>query len=120
MCYQMPVSTLHGLRLEHGFRDFFNQYGDGELPINEMVDKLMGNTVKDDLSKLPHIYSAEMEYQLSSVFVDGESAEGRYGTRSTSALAVKASGEVFYYEKHLDNDLWKEHIETYMIEKNEK
>nr|GEU81329.1 histone deacetylase HDT1 [Tanacetum cinerariifolium] len=49
-------------RLEHGFRDFFNQYGDGEIPINEMVDKLMGNTVKDELSKLPHIYSAEMEY----------------------------------------------------------
>ncbi|GJX79090.1 histone deacetylase HDT1, partial [Tanacetum coccineum] len=111
--------------------------------------------VKDDLSKLPHIYSAEMEYQLSSVFVDGESAEGRYGTRQSfqdrdpthdrfhlckieiedrigidrdlnnhgtrnTSLAVKASGEVFYYEKHLDNDLWKEHIETYMIEKNEK
>nr|GEU50043.1 transport and Golgi organization 2 homolog [Tanacetum cinerariifolium] len=104
-------------RLEHGFRESLNQYGDGELPVNEMVDKLMGNTVKDNLSKLPQIYPPEFEYQLSSVFVDTVSVKGRYGTRSTSALAVKASGEVFFYEKHLENDVWIEQTETYLIEK---
>lgn len=40
-----------------------------------------------------------------------------YGTRSTSALTVKTSGEVFFYERHLENGLWKENTETYMIEK---
>ncbi|KAL4567600.1 hypothetical protein LXL04_023188 [Taraxacum kok-saghyz] len=33
-----------------------------------------------------------------------------YGTRNTSALAVKASGEVFF-----QNGFWKENTETYMI-----
>lgn len=107
-------------RLEHSFRDSLNLYGDGELPVNEMVDKLMRNTVKDDLSKLPQIYPPEFEYQLSSVFVDAVSVKGRYGTRSTSALAVKASGEVFFYEKHLENGAWIEQTETYFIEKSEK
>nr|XP_043625341.1 uncharacterized protein LOC122596776 isoform X2 [Erigeron canadensis] len=106
-------------RLEHGFKDLLNQYGEGEIPINEMVDKLMGNTVKDDLNMLPRIYSPEFEYQLSSVFVDIVSAKRRYGTRSTSALVVKASNEIFFYERHLENDLWKEQTETYMIDQNE-
>jgi len=43
--------------------------------------------------------------------------QANYGTRSTSALAVKASGEVFFYETHLENHLWKENTQTYMIEK---
>ncbi|XP_071717015.1 uncharacterized protein [Rutidosis leptorrhynchoides] len=105
-------------RLEHGFRDLLNQYGEGEIPINEMVDKLMRNTIKDEVSMLPQIYSPEFEYQLSSVFVDIVSPQKRYGTRSTSALAVKASREVFFYERHLENGLWKELTETYTIQKN--
>ncbi|KAK1440882.1 hypothetical protein QVD17_06715 [Tagetes erecta] len=106
-------------RLEHGFRDLLNEYGAGEIPIKEMVDKLMGNTIKDDISMLPRIYNSEFEYQLSSVFVNTVSTKGRYGTRSTSALAVKVNSEVFFYEKHLENDLWKEQSETYTIEKND-
>ncbi|PWA41417.1 hypothetical protein CTI12_AA554070 [Artemisia annua] len=109
-----------GSKIGARFRDCLNQYGDGELPVTEMIDKLMGNTVKDDLSKLPQIYPPEFEYQLSSVFVDTVSVKGRYGTSSTSALAVKASGEVFFYEKYLENDMWIEHTEAYLIEKNEK
>ncbi|KAJ9560704.1 hypothetical protein OSB04_005864 [Centaurea solstitialis] len=105
-------------RLEHGFRVLLDQYHEGEIPINEMVDKLMRNTVKDETSMLPKIYAPEFEYQLSSVFVDMVTPKGRYGTRSTSALAVKASGEVFFYERHLENDSWKEHTATYMIETN--
>lgn len=43
-------------------------------------------------------------------------AQGRYGTRSTSALLAKATGELFFYEKHLENDLWKEQTATFQIE----
>lgn len=35
-----------------------------------MVEKLMTNTVKDDVSLLPGIYSPRTEYQYSSIFVD--------------------------------------------------
>ncbi|XP_023746668.1 uncharacterized protein LOC111894802 [Lactuca sativa] len=103
-------------RLEHGFKDVLNEYGEGEIPITELIDKLMRNTVKDDISMLPGIYGPEFEYELSSVFVNPVSPKD-YGTRSTSALAVKASGEVLFYERHLENGLWKENTETYMIEK---
>ncbi|KAK9070838.1 hypothetical protein SSX86_009406 [Deinandra increscens subsp. villosa] len=107
-------------RLEHGFKDLLDEYGVGEIPIKDMVDKLMGNTVKDDISMLPRIYAPEFEYQLSSVFVNIVSTERRYGTRSTSALAVKVNGEVFFYEKHLENDSWKEQTEIYTIEKSDE
>ncbi|KAM0025828.1 putative transport and Golgi organization protein [Helianthus debilis subsp. tardiflorus] len=57
-------------RLEHAFKDLLDEYGVGEIPIIDMVDKLMGNTVKDDISMLPGIRSPEVEYELSSVFVN--------------------------------------------------
>ncbi|KAL4585102.1 hypothetical protein LXL04_009716 [Taraxacum kok-saghyz] len=103
-------------RLEHGFRNLLEEYGEGEIPITDMIDKLMRNTVKDDVSMFPGIYDPDFEYDLSSVFVDPISPKA-YGTRSTSALAVKESGEVFFYETHLENGLWKENTETYIIEK---
>ncbi|KAI3774230.1 hypothetical protein L1987_48777 [Smallanthus sonchifolius] len=85
-----------------------------------MVDKLMGNTIKDDINMLPHICDTEFEYQLSSVFVNIVSEERPYGTRSTSTVVVKVNGEFFFYEKHMDNDLWKEQNETYTIVKTDK
>ncbi|KAJ0851894.1 putative transport and Golgi organization protein [Helianthus annuus] len=68
---------------------------------------------------LPGIRSPEIEYELSSVFVDTLLTE-TLCTRSMSALAVKVTGEVFFYEKHLENGLWKEQTQTYTIEKNDK
>ena len=35
-------------RLRHGFNDVLDVYGEGEVPVDEMVEKLMTNTVKDD------------------------------------------------------------------------
>lgn len=68
--------------MEHGFRDLLNEYGAGEIPIKEMVDKLMGNTVKDDVSMLPRIYSPEFEYELSSVFVNTVSTKVKKSIQS--------------------------------------
>lgn len=56
--------------MEHGFKDVLDEYGEGEIPITELIDKLMRNTVKDDISMLPGIYGPEFEYELSSVFVN--------------------------------------------------
>ncbi|XP_073154400.1 uncharacterized protein [Henckelia pumila] len=43
--------------------------------------------------------------------------QGRYGTRSTSAVVLKTSGEVCFYEKYLEEDMWKKHKVSYHIEK---
>lgn len=103
-------------RLGNNFKELLDTYGEEELPVKEMVEKLMKNTEKDDESLLPHIFPPEREYNLSSIFVDTNTPLGRYGTRSTSTLLAKATGEVFFYERHLENDLWKEQTATFQIE----
>ncbi|KAM7265760.1 hypothetical protein ACFE04_003443 [Oxalis oulophora] len=102
-------------RLSHGFKELLNEYGhEGELPVKEMVEKLMRNTIKDeDKSLLPGVLPAEWEYHLSSIFIDVESPRlGRYGTRSSSALFVKSSEEVCFYEKSLKNGSWQDKTVT--------
>ncbi|XP_031264855.1 transport and Golgi organization 2 homolog [Pistacia vera] len=59
-------------RLSHRFKGLLEKYGEAELPMKEMVDKLMLDTTKDDENLFPHIYSPETEYSLSSIFVDVE------------------------------------------------
>ncbi|KAL9415628.1 hypothetical protein AB3S75_043842 [Citrus x aurantiifolia] len=104
-------------RLGHAFKELMDKYGEGELQMKEMADELMMDTTKDDESLLPHIYPPETESHLSSIFIDTERPLGRYGTRSTSSLYVKSSGEVYFYERHLEKDLWKEQTVAYQIEK---
>ncbi|XP_073225888.1 uncharacterized protein [Cicer arietinum] len=103
-------------RLRHNFKELIDEYGEGEFPIKEMVEKLMTNTVKDDEDHLlPGIHPPEFERPLSSIFVDTQLPRGCYGTRSSSALFVKSNKEVTFYEKHLDQKQWKENIVTYQI-----
>ncbi|CAK9177920.1 unnamed protein product [Ilex paraguariensis] len=102
-------------RLKDSFEDLLNKYGEGEAPIKEMTGELMRNMIKDEESMLPAIYPPEWEYHLSSIFVEAETPLGRYGTRSTSALSMKANGEVCFYETHLENESWEEQTVTYQI-----
>lgn len=60
-------------RLGTNFKELLSKKGEKEVPMKEMVEKLMMNTVKDDESMLPHIHPPEWEYPLSSVFVDSDS-----------------------------------------------
>ncbi|WCJ20980.1 hypothetical protein M5689_003176 [Euphorbia peplus] len=103
-------------RLRHNCKDLLEKYGETEVPVKDMVETLMMNTIKDDESLLPKVYSAAFEYQLSSIFVDTDTALGRYGTRSTSVLSVKSCGDVNFYERHLEKETWKEHAESFQIE----
>ncbi|XP_059458295.1 uncharacterized protein LOC132187878 [Corylus avellana] len=108
-------------RLGDSFRELLDEHGEKELPMKEMVEKLMMDTFKDDESMLPHIYPPEREYHLSSIFVETVTTPiGRYGTRSTSAVFVNAIGEVEFYERHLENELWKEETVTYQIEETDQ
>ncbi|KAJ1386742.1 Transport and Golgi organization protein 2 [Sesbania bispinosa] len=102
-------------RLRHNFKELVDQYGEHEFPIKEMVEKLMTNTIKDEECMLPGIHPPERERPLSSIFVDIEFSLGRYGTRSSSAIFVKSNKEVTFYEKHLDQEQWKEKMVTYEI-----
>ncbi|KAJ4846644.1 hypothetical protein Tsubulata_014659 [Turnera subulata] len=102
-------------RLAHSLKNLLDRCDGAELPITEMAEEIMTNTIKDDESKLPQIYPAKFEYQLSSIFVDTDSPLGRYGTRSTSVLSVNTRGEINFYERYLDKEEWRQHQMTSQI-----
>ncbi|KAI3465450.1 hypothetical protein Pfo_022113 [Paulownia fortunei] len=105
-------------RLATNFKLQLGLYGEGEIRVKEMVEKLMRDTVKADESKLPHICSPDWEFNLSSIFVQVDTPLGRFGTRSTAALSVKANGEASFHEIYLERDnIWKEQTLNYHIQK---
>lgn len=57
-------------RLEQNFRSQIEPYTEGEIPVTDIVKKLMNDTIKADESKLPRICSLEWELNLSSIFVE--------------------------------------------------
>ncbi|RAL53187.1 hypothetical protein DM860_006859 [Cuscuta australis] len=98
-------------RLRRGLKLVLEEYGESEIPVESTAKELMQDTTRDeDENDLPGILSPEFEFQLSSIFVEIESPSGRrFGTRSTSALAVKNSSEVEFYERSYHvNGLWEE------------
>ncbi|KAJ7957977.1 transport and Golgi organization 2-like [Quillaja saponaria] len=104
-------------RLGLNFHEQLDKYGEGEIPLKEIIQKIMRDTVKADESLLPRICSLDWEFNLSSVFVEVETPLGLYGTRSTAALTVTASGEVNFYEMYLEKDTWKEHAINFRMKK---
>uniref|UniRef100_A0A7N0ZSR3 Ser/Thr-rich protein T10 in DGCR region n=1 Tax=Kalanchoe fedtschenkoi TaxID=63787 RepID=A0A7N0ZSR3_KALFE len=95
----LDTPWLKAKRLEHSFREKMNNYNESEIPTKELIETLMTNNVRDDFSLLPKIYPPEKEHQLSAIFVDCDTPLGRYGTRSTSAVTVKTSGELNFFER---------------------
>ncbi|XP_021717732.1 transport and Golgi organization 2 homolog [Chenopodium quinoa] len=106
-------------RLALKFKKLLYRYDEGEIPVKDMVNKVMRDTKKADESKLPHICSLDWEFRLSSIFVkaDSTSRYSYYCTRSTAAVTVSGNGEVNFYETYLEKEVWKEHIINYCIEK---
>ncbi|XP_051118252.1 uncharacterized protein LOC127242660 [Andrographis paniculata] len=107
-------------KLEERFRTEVGKYAEGEIPTKEMVEKLMRDTEKADDNKLPKICSRDWEHNLSSIFVEVDTPLGKYGTRSTAAVTVRANGEASFFETYIDgdgDDLWKQHTLNYHIQK---
>ena len=59
-------------RLGLKFQKMLYRYGEGEIPIKDMVSKLMRDTKKADESRLPRIWPLEWELSMSSIFVKKE------------------------------------------------
>lgn len=135
---------MQAQRLGKNFKQMLNKLGKNEVIVKEMVEKLMKDKVKADKSKLPGICALDWEFNLSSIFVEVDTPlvkistinstqnveiwvvllihlfsgiQGLYGTRSTAALTIHAGGEVAFYEKYLEKDMWKERTINYHIQK---
>ncbi|KAF8406713.1 hypothetical protein HHK36_008805 [Tetracentron sinense] len=115
---KINISSSNGAeRLGQNFKALLDKCGEGEVPMKEMIEELMKDTVKADKSMLPQIYPPEWEFNSSSIFVEIDTPSGWYGTRSTAALSVRTSGEVSFYERYLEKEMWKEHTVNYQIDK---
>ena len=66
------LPLLQALRLEFSFKEHVAKYGEGEIPVKEVIQKLMKDKVKADKSSLPRICSPDWEFNLSSIFVEVE------------------------------------------------
>ncbi|MCD7447706.1 hypothetical protein HAX54_032899 [Datura stramonium] len=106
-------------RLKLNFKKMLDVYkvNDKKICVKEMIENLMRDTTKAEKSKLPHICALDWELGLSSIFVQVDTPLGCYGTRSTTALTIEEGGKVSFYELYLENNLWKEQIVNYRIEK---
>ncbi|CAA0835052.1 Protein of unknown function (DUF833, partial [Striga hermonthica] len=107
------------VRLRHSFEDVVEKFFNSDISLKDITEILMKDTTKDDENELPGIYPPVLEYQLSAIFVETNTAMGRYGTRSTSALVLKTNREVSFYETYLENDEWKEQTTSFHIEEVE-
>lgn len=67
---QLRVLSLQCLRLRECFQQLLAENGSREFPVKTMVEEVMTNTVKDEETELPHVFTPETEYHLSSIFVD--------------------------------------------------
>ncbi|XP_077246869.1 uncharacterized protein LOC143886688 [Tasmannia lanceolata] len=114
---QLDTPWHKAQRLGQNFKEMLGEYGEKEISEKRMVEQLMGDTVKADKDRLPNTgCDPDWELKLSSIFVDVDTPQGRCGTRSTAALSVKASGEVSFYERYLEDKIWKEHTICYQIQ----
>ncbi|KAA3472349.1 transport and Golgi organization 2-like protein [Gossypium australe] len=111
------LHVLSNAKLDSPWHKMLNRYGKNEVNAREMVEKLMKDKVKADKSKLPGICALDMEFNLSSIFVEMDTPLGLYGTRSTAAMTVGAGEEVSFYDKYLEKGVWFERTVNFHIEK---
>lgn len=78
------MSSLQAQRLARNLSELLGRHGGEEIPEREMVEELMGDTVKADKDKLPNTgCDSEWEFELSSIFVDFDTKLVRTETFST-------------------------------------
>ncbi|CAL5025950.1 unnamed protein product [Urochloa decumbens] len=105
------------LRLGQSFKGYLETHSDAEASLKQMVEGLMMDTIKPDRSVVPDTgVDPEWEYKISSIFIDTAKGQAQYGTRSMVALAAKLDGEVTFYERYLENSLWKENLIQFQME----
>ncbi|KAL4557583.1 hypothetical protein LXL04_035766 [Taraxacum kok-saghyz] len=103
-------------RLKFNFKKLLSTYNEDEdIPIKDMIDKLMRDTMKANKSQLPNICSVDWEHNLSSIFVDVGTPLGRYGTRSMIGVSIKDTEEASFHETYIERETWWEKTVNYYI-----
>lgn len=106
---------MQDLRLKDFFNEMIDEYKNEEQPsLREIAERFVYDPTE-----------AVEGNKLTSFFVDFEVRElnsnwlpikeGRYRTTSTTALTVKPTNEVKFYERYLENGEWRDHEVSFNI-----
>ncbi|CAA7407695.1 unnamed protein product [Spirodela intermedia] len=108
-------------RLGKGLEELLDKHCAKEVPTNQVVEQLMRDTTKANRGQLPDTgYGSDVEFEVSSIFVDAELDMGHYRTRSIYVVAVRGNMSVSIFEEFLDGESWKQMQVEYQIEESEK
>ena len=96
------------LRGKEKIQALLSQYPGQVIPEDHLIDEVLADSTSAEISRLPKTgMSEEMEHILSSIFVQWESRQ--YGTRSMAVVAVHKTGQITFYDKYLEDGVWKDH-----------
>lgn len=85
-----------------------SQYPVQVIPEDRLIDEVLTDSTRAPISSLPKTgLSLEAEHELSPIFVYREPPP--YGTRSMAVVAVHKTGQTTFYEKSLEDGVWKDH-----------
>ena len=84
------------------------------IPEEHIIESLLSDSQKADYSQLPETgLPLETEHVLSPIFVYRDVPP--YGTRSMAVVAVLKTGEATFYEKYIEDGVWKDHKLSFAI-----
>lgn len=89
---------------------------DDELLADEVMKEILRDRVRADDSELPATgFDPALEREFSPIFVECDTPAGMYGTRSSTIIAVRRTGQVFFRETYLEDSQWKDHQFVFQI-----
>lgn len=84
--------------------------GDDELLAADVLTGILQDRERAGDAELPQTgFDPILEREFSPIFVECGTPMGMYGTRSSTVVAVRRTGEVFFRERYLENSDWKDH-----------
>jgi len=96
------------LRGKEKIEALMSQFPDRVIPEDRLVTEVLIDSTRAPVSSLPKTGLSEAaEHVLSPIFVYRENPP--YGTRSMAVVAVPKTGQTTFYEKYLEDGVWKDH-----------
>ncbi|CAH8339702.1 unnamed protein product [Eruca vesicaria subsp. sativa] len=111
----LDIHLANDLRLKDFFTEMIDEYENKQLPsLKEIAERFMYDPIEAvEGRKLTAFFVNFDVTELNNNCIPIQ--EGRYRTTSTTALTVKPTYEVEFYERYLDNGEWRDHEVTFNI-----
>lgn len=96
------------LRGKEKIEALLSQFPDQVIPEDRLIAEVLTDSARAPISSLPKTGLSEAEeHAVSPIFVYRENPP--YGTRSMAIVAVQKNGQTNFYEKYLEDGVWKDH-----------